>query len=180
MSVIKAMRGESSMQFIETARRLELHAFSVCTKAPKRYAPLLTNRIFELASTVHEEVRAANNIYPHNQHEAQMRRDHLINANIALQNLSPKLTLLYDAILQNPEKSPRFGKLTTRGIKTSLREFFIGSSPVIVTVSANNWWERSPNSGNTNNFCNVNNNGNANNNNASNSNGVSFGLCNFA
>lgn len=91
------------MQFIETARRLELHAFSVCTKAPKRYALLLTNRIFELASTVHEEVRAANN-----------------------------------------------------------------------------WWERSPNSGNTNNFCNVNNNGNANNNNASNSNGVSFGLCNFA
>ena len=85
------------MQFIETARRLELHAFSVCTKAPKRYAPLLTNRIFELASTVHEEVRAANNIYPHNQHEAQMRRDHLI---------SPKLTLLYDAILQNPEKCP--------------------------------------------------------------------------
>lgn len=67
-----------------------------------------------------------------------------------------------------------------RGIKTSLREFFIGSSPVIVTVSANNWWERSPNSGNTNNFCNVNNDGNANNNNASNSNGVSFGLCNFA
>lgn len=58
--------------------------------------------------------------------------------------------------------------------------FFIGSSPVIVTVSANAWWERSPNSGNTNNFCNVNNNGNANNNNASNSNGVSFGLCNFA
>jgi hypothetical protein len=106
VSVIKAMRGESSMQFIETARRLELHAFSVCTKAPKRYAPLLTNRIFELASTVHEEVRAANNIYPHNQHEAQMRRDHLINANIALQNLSPKLTLLYDAILQNPEKCP--------------------------------------------------------------------------
>lgn len=106
MSVIKAMRGESSMQFIETARRLELHAFSVCTKAPKRYAPLLTNRIFELASTVHEEVRAANNIYPTNKHEAQMRRDCLTRANIALQNLSPKLALLYDAILQNPEKYP--------------------------------------------------------------------------
>ena len=94
------------MQFVETARRLELHAFSVCTKSPKRYSTLLTNRIFELASTVHDEVRAANNIYPKNKHEAQMRRDHLTNANIALQNLSPKLTLLYDAILQNPEKCP--------------------------------------------------------------------------
>lgn len=34
------------------------------------------------------------------------------------------------------------------------------------------WWERSLNSGNTNNFCNVNTNGTANNNNARNSNGV--------
>lgn len=67
-----------------------------------------------------------------------------------------------------------------RGIKTFLCEFFIGSSPVIVTVSANYWWERSPRSGYTNNFCNVNNNGTAGNNNASNSDGVSFGLCNFA
>ena len=41
---------------------------------------------------------------------------------------------------------------------------------------ANWWWERSPNSGNSNNFCNVNNNGNANNNNANNSNGVAFGF----
>lgn len=43
--------------------------------------------------------------------------------------------------------------------------------------SSNNWWERSPNSGNSNNFCNVNSNGNANNNNANNSNGVAFGFC---
>lgn len=67
-----------------------------------------------------------------------------------------------------------------RGIKTSPHEFFIGSSPVIVTVSANIWWERSPYSGNTSAFCYVSNGGNANNNNASNSNGVSFRLCNFA
>ena len=39
-----------------------------------------------------------------------------------------------------------------------------------VSGSANNWWERSPNSGNTTNFCNVNSDGTANNNNASNSN----------
>ena len=38
--------------------------------------------------------------------------------------------------------------------------------------STANWWERSPNYNNANNFCNVNTNGNANNNNANNSNGV--------
>ena len=39
-------------------------------------------------------------------------------------------------------------------------------------VRANNWWLRSPNVGNSTNFCNVNNTGNANNNNASNTNGL--------
>ena len=104
MSVIKSKRGESPMQFIETARKLEAHTFSVVTKAPKRYGPYLLYKLMALATTVHDEVRAANNIYP--RHEAQMRRDCLTKANIALQNLSPKLTLLYDAILQNPEKCP--------------------------------------------------------------------------
>lgn len=103
MSVLKSKRGESSVQFIETARQLEVHSFSCCMKAPKRYERFLTGRIMELSSEVHDHVRAANNIWPTNQHEAQMRRDELTRANNALQNLSPKLQLLYDSILQNPE-----------------------------------------------------------------------------
>ena len=106
MSVLKSMRGQSAMQFVETARRLELHAFSVVTKAPKRYGPYLLQPIMSLASAVHDNVRAANNTIPRNRHEAQIRRDYLSAANVALQNLSPKLTMLYDAILQNPEKCP--------------------------------------------------------------------------
>ena len=46
-----------------------------------------------------------------------------------------------------------------------------------VNGSANIWWERSPFSGNTDNFCRVNISGNANNSNASDSRGVSFGFC---
>ena len=72
-------------------------------KAPKRYERFLTGRIMELSSEVHDRVRAANNIWPTNRHEAQLRRDELTRANNALQNLSPKLQLLYDSILQNPE-----------------------------------------------------------------------------
>ena len=71
MSVYKSKRGESSVQFIETARQLEAHTFACCMKAPKRYERFLTGRIMELSSEV--------------------------------QNLSPKLQLLYDSILQNPE-----------------------------------------------------------------------------
>ena len=47
-------------------------------------------------------------------------------------------------------------------------------------LSAANWWERSPNSSNSTNFCKVNSNGNANNNNASNTNGLApFGYICF-
>ncbi|MCR5084901.1 MAG: DUF6273 domain-containing protein [Succinivibrionaceae bacterium] len=40
------------------------------------------------------------------------------------------------------------------------------------SVSACNWWVRSPNYNNANNFCNVNTDGSANNNNSRNSNGL--------
>lgn len=85
MSVYKSKRGESSVQFIETARRLEAHTFACCMKAPKRYERFLTGRIMELSSEVHDRVRAANNIWPTNRHEAQLRRDELMRANNALQ-----------------------------------------------------------------------------------------------
>lgn len=103
MSVYKSKRSESSMQFVDTAKKLEAFTLSCCMKAPKRYTFFLTSRIMQLASDVHEHAAAANNIWPTNQHEAQMRRDELTRANIALQNLDPKLQLLYDSILQNPE-----------------------------------------------------------------------------
>lgn len=47
---------------------------------------------------------------------------------------------------------------------------------ILLSCTANNWWERSPNGNNSNNFCNVNSNGNTNNNNANNSRGVCFGF----
>lgn len=105
MSVYKSKRGESSVQFIETARQLEAHTFACCMKAPKRYERFLTGRIMELSSEVHDRVRAANNIWPTNRHEAQLRRDELMRANNALQNLSPKLQLLYDSMAATPRIS---------------------------------------------------------------------------
>ena len=91
------------MLFVETARQLEAKVLNLCLRSPKRYTFFLTSEIMRLASVVHNEVRAANNTYPRNKHEAQMRRDHLTEGNNALMNLIPKLGLLYDALLENPE-----------------------------------------------------------------------------
>ena len=98
------------MQFVDTAKKLEAFTLSCCMKAPKRYTFFLTSRIMQLASAVHEHAAAANNIWPTNRHEAQMRRDELTRANIALQNLDPKLQLLYEAARQNPEGCKWIGK----------------------------------------------------------------------
>lgn len=48
----------------------------------------------------------------------------------------------------------------------------VGWEFLVSQCSTANWWERSPNYNNANNFCNVNTNGNANNNNSRNSNGL--------
>ena len=177
MSVYKSKRGESSVQFIETARQLEAHTFACCMKAPKRYERFLTGRIMELSSEVHDRVRAANNIWPTNRHEAQLRRDELMRANNALQNLSPKLQLLYDSILQNPEGYGWIHKAMQRWGDLICEEAKLIAAVKKFNGSAGTWWERSPNGSNSTNFCNVNSNGNANYNNASNANGVAFGFC---
>ena len=87
MSVYKSKRGASSAQFVETARKLQVHTLEQCLKVPKRYTFYLTQKIMDHASAVYDEVTMANSIFPINQHEAQLRRDHLIAANAKLQAL---------------------------------------------------------------------------------------------
>ena len=59
MAVYKSKRGESSVQFIETARQLEAHTLACCMKAPKRYSFLLTQRIMEAGAIKMEDIRTA-------------------------------------------------------------------------------------------------------------------------
>ena len=80
MSVYKALRGDSSVQFVETARKLAVHTRKCRLKMPKRYT------------------------FYGDQHEAQLRRDHLIEANATLQALIGQLGIMADLLKQNPEK----------------------------------------------------------------------------
>lgn len=113
MSVYKSKRGESSIQFIEVARKLETHTLEQLLKVPKRYTFLLTTHVMELASAVYDDVVSANSIYPTNQHEAQTRRDFLIAANAALQSLDRQLGLLAGVLRKNPENFKGFDRAFT-------------------------------------------------------------------
>lgn len=103
MSVFMSKRGESAAQFVETARLLEAHTLTQCLKIPKRYTFFLSTEIMRLASEVYNHTKAANSIFPGNQHEVQMRRDRLTEANNSLQCLIGKLGLLADTLKRNPE-----------------------------------------------------------------------------
>lgn len=81
MSVIKSKRGESEMEFIHTARELEIYTIKKCIGFPKRYTFYLAKPISDSAVRIHTYSKMANSIYPTNQHEAQMRRDYLLRAN---------------------------------------------------------------------------------------------------
>lgn len=82
MSVLKSKRGESTMQFIETARELEVYTIKQCAKFPKRFMFLITKDLIDLAKSVYNNTKSANSIYPTNINELQMRTTQTLFAKI--------------------------------------------------------------------------------------------------
>lgn len=87
LSVIKSKRTQSEMQFIYTARELQIYSIQKCVGFPKRYTFYLGQPIANAATRIHEFVKMANSVYPLNAHEVQMRRDYLLRANAELNSL---------------------------------------------------------------------------------------------
>jgi hypothetical protein len=79
------------MEFIATARKLEIYSIQKCVNFPKRYTFYVSQPIANAATRIYEDVKRANSIYPMNQHEAQMRRDYLLRANAELQSMVSQL-----------------------------------------------------------------------------------------
>lgn len=104
MSVLKSHRTESNVQFLDTARELEIYTLQQCMKFPKRVTFYLSQPIVSLSQAVLNNAKAANSIYPHNAHEAQMRRDCLIKANNALQSLVSQLDIAQGVVGDVPDK----------------------------------------------------------------------------
>lgn len=94
-------------------RNVLLITLEQCLKVPKRYTFYLTQKIMDHASAVYDEVTMANSIFPINQHEAQLRRDHLIAANAKLQALDRQLGLLAGVLWKNPENFKGFDNAFT-------------------------------------------------------------------
>lgn len=103
MSILKSKRCESKMQFVDTARELEIYTLRYAVKFPKRYTFFITTEIVRLAQSVYNEVKSANSIFPTNAHEAELRRDCLIRANNSLQCLISQLDIAKDVFCSEVE-----------------------------------------------------------------------------
>lgn len=106
MSVLKSKRGESAMQFLETARELEIFTIKQCAKFPKRFMFLITNDIVSLAKVVYNDVKSANSIYPTNREEVQIRTNFIIDANCNLQCLISQLDIAREFIRHTDADKP--------------------------------------------------------------------------
>lgn len=103
------------MEFLATARKLQIYTIQKCANFPKRYTFYVSQPLANAATRVYEYVKCANSIYPLNQHEAQLRRDCFIKANAELNSIASQLevaqelfgidmeTLMYWAEMVNTE-----------------------------------------------------------------------------
>lgn len=108
MSVYKSKRETSAVQYVETARQLQVFTISNCVKFPKRYTYLVVNKLASLAEDIDTHIRIAEAIMPTNSHEAQTRRDELNLAFGLLNSLDDKLQLMYDIVKKNPNWDKEF------------------------------------------------------------------------
>lgn len=98
MSVPAYRRGESVVQFLETARELEIYTIRCCSKFPKRFMFLITKHIVELAQSVYDNVKASNSIYPLNRDEEMLRISYLTRAICDLEGLASQIEVAHDLI----------------------------------------------------------------------------------
>lgn len=89
-------RAKSGFQVIDTARDLKKKVLQICIKLPKRYTDLILKDTVQDAKDVARYTRKANSIFPHNQHEAQIRIDYWIEAMATIQSLSDDINDVSD------------------------------------------------------------------------------------
>lgn len=87
MSVIKSQRSNSPVEFIHTARELEIYTIKKAVGFPKRYTFYVSQPLASTATEIHKLVKMGNSVYPQNQHEVQIRRDYFLRALAELQAL---------------------------------------------------------------------------------------------
>ena len=87
MAVLSSQRSTSEIQFLQTARELQVYSIQKCAHYPKRYTFYVSQPLAAIATRIYEDLKLGNSIFPTNAHEAQMRIDYFLKAKAELYNL---------------------------------------------------------------------------------------------
>ena len=118
MSVVRSKRSDSSLEFLNTARKLQIYTVQKCVSViPKRYTFYLGTGLAESAASIYKDLKRGNSVYPVNQHEVQVRRDYFMRAYAELQSLVSQLEVAYEIINFDENVLHEFGSLISTEMK---------------------------------------------------------------
>ena len=87
MSVLKAQRSVSKMEFVNCAGEIYDETINFLTRLSARYARLVAEPIAKLAGEVEDHAEKANSIYPSDDQRRSLRKAHLLEARASLMAL---------------------------------------------------------------------------------------------
>ena len=103
MSVLKAQRSVSKMEFVNCAGEIYDETINFLTRLSARYARLVAEPIAKLAGEVEDHAEKANSIYPSDDQRRSLRKAHLLEARASLMALDTRLSKCYRIMNLNPE-----------------------------------------------------------------------------
>lgn len=102
MSVLKAKRSESKMEFVNSANKIYIQTVGFVSRMSARYARLLADQTVQLASEVLDHAEKANSIFPSDDVRRELRERHLLEARASLMALDVHLHHCYEILMTNP------------------------------------------------------------------------------
>ena len=96
MSVPTSQRSESSLQYIETARKIAKEVLAYTVRIPKRHWQRLANPLCSHATEAYYHVQSANRIYIKSESDYDHRRSHLLDSLGHLDHVASLLDIAFD------------------------------------------------------------------------------------
>lgn len=103
MSVLKANRRTSSIQYTATANFIFDYTMNFMSRLSPRYGRLLTKPVMQAATDMLFGVEKANATYPNSEQAYAKRKSYLDDAVVALEVLDILLSKCYDVMMKNPQ-----------------------------------------------------------------------------
>ena len=103
MSVLKAHRGTSKAEFVNTANKIYTETLWFLSRLSARYSRLLAKDTIHLAHEIIANAEMANTMSPVDQVRFELRQRYLLQAKASLGALDIQMSHIYELLMLNPE-----------------------------------------------------------------------------